>query len=469
MHQPPPTGIKKYIISDLIAAYLGWLVFFVIRKSEVEHLPIDIHTYLKDDNFLYGGIAVSLYWLYIYALTNTYQSIYTKSRIAEILKTIVQSLLGCLFLSILVVLDDLVDNYKDYYYLMNVMILTHLIPTLFFRIAWLFSAKSDIKTGRIKFPTLIIGNHPDIAEIYNDAKTLQPLQGISVESIWTNLKNIHVEIPTEEYIITELETKLRSSHYTHVILALSKEEKDQLSTYISLIDDTGIKIKVIPELHESLTSHTKISNPLGAPLIDINTDVMTPWQISVKKILDITISVLAVTILLPLLVVIAILIKRNSPGPILYKQERIGQYGKPFTIYKFRSMYVNAEAGGPQLSKTGDDRTTTIGQFIRKYRIDELPQFFNVLKGDMSLVGPRPERKFFADQIIQKTPEYKFIYKMLPGITSWGMVRFGYASSVDEMITRMRYDLMYVNNFSLLMDFRILIYTVMTIIKGKGL
>lgn len=468
MHHPPPTGIRKYLISDLIAAYLGWLVFFVVRKSQIEHLPVDIHAYLKDDNFLLGGITVSFYWIYIYALTNTYQSIYTKSRIAEVLKTIVQTLVGCIFLSILVVLDDHVENYKDYYYLIIAMIVIHLTPTLLLRIFWLFKAKSDIKSGKVKFPTLLIGNHPAIAEIYRDVRNLQQLQGLSIETIWSNLDTRISEIPVSRFTLSEIENRLQNSPYSHVILALSKEEREHISQYISVIDEAGIKIKVIPELHESLTSHVKINNPLGAPLIDINTNVMTPWQISVKKIFDITVSVAALTILLPFLVIIAILIKRNSPGPVLYRQERIGQYGKPFTIYKFRSMYVDAEADGPQLSRSGDDRTTTIGHFIRKYRIDEFPQFFNVLRGDMSLVGPRPERKFFADQIIENAPEYKYIYKMQPGITSWGMVRFGYASNVDEMIARMRYDLMYVNNFSLLMDFRILIYTIMTILKGKG-
>lgn len=468
MYQQPPTGIRKLLISDIITSYIGWLAFFIIRKSQIEHLPVDILTFAKDDNFLLGGVMVSIYWVYIYALTNSYQSIYTKSRIAEVLKTIGQSFIGCIILSLIVVLDDLVETYKDYYYLIDAMILTHLIPTLTMRLLLLFKAKADMKSGKVSFPTIIIGNHPNLAGIYKDTLSLKSIQGLSVETVWTNLKTLQLPVAIHPYQLSHLDTELLKKSFTHAILALSKEERDDIPNYIRLLDESGIRIKVIPELYESLTSNVKINNPLGAPLIDVNTSIMTPWQMSFKRILDITVSLLALTILSPLLLVVAILIKRSSPGPILYKQERIGQYSKPFTIYKFRSMYTDAEANGPQLSKSGDNRTTPIGQFIRKYRIDELPQFFNVLKGDMSLVGPRPERKFFADQIIEKAPEYKYIYKLQPGITSWGMVRYGYASDINEMIVRMKYDLMYINNFSLLMDFRILIYTVLTIIKGKG-
>jgi lipopolysaccharide/colanic/teichoic acid biosynthesis glycosyltransferase len=159
----------------------------------------------------------------------------------------------------------------------------------------------------------------------------------------------------------------------------------------------------------------------------------------------------------------------SSRGPLFYKQERIGKNGKPFTIYKFRSMYVDAEQNGPELSSEKDPRITPFGRFMRKSRLDEIPNFINVLKGDMSLVGPRPERQHFIDQIIEKAPQYIQLLKVRPGITSWGQVKYGYAKNIDEMVRRMKYDLIYLDNMSLYVDFKIMIYTFLTILKRKGM
>jgi exopolysaccharide biosynthesis polyprenyl glycosylphosphotransferase len=207
----------------------------------------------------------------------------------------------------------------------------------------------------------------------------------------------------------------------------------------------------------------------GTPLVEISPVVMPEWQQTLKRLIDIGISVIALTVLAPLFLVLAILIKSRDKGPVFYRQERIGLRGKPFFIIKFRSMYVDAESTGPALSSKNDPRITPIGRFMRKYRFDEFPQFINVLKGQMSLVGPRPERRFFIEQIVEKAPHYKLLHKIRPGITSWGMVKYGYAENVDQMIKRMRYDILYLENMSLILDLRILIYTVLTVIRGRGL
>lgn len=155
-------------------------------------------------------------------------------------------------------------------------------------------------------------------------------------------------------------------------------------------------------------------------------------------------------------------------GPVFYMQERLGQYGTPFYIYKFRSMKMNAESNGPQLTQEDDNRITSIGKIIRKYRIDELPQFINVIKGEMSIVGPRAERRYFADRITQLAPHYRHVFKVQPGITSLGMVKYGYASTVDEMVKRLKYDIIYIENMSIMLDFKIMVYTVLTVIYGRG-
>ena len=221
-------------------------------------------------------------------------------------------------------------------------------------------------------------------------------------------------------------------------------------------------------MQDFLMGTVKTTAIFGEPLIQISPDLMPAWQESLKRLIDIAASVLAVVLLLPVYAFLAIGVKMSSSGPILYSQERIGLNGKPFKIHKFRSMYVGAEKGTPQLSSTNDNRITPFGKMIRKLRLDETPQFFTVLKGDMSLVGPRPERQFFIDQIMKKAPHYRLLQRVKPGITSWGQVKFGYASNVDEMIERLKFDILYVENMSLAMDFKIMAYTIIIVLQGSG-
>lgn len=193
------------------------------------------------------------------------------------------------------------------------------------------------------------------------------------------------------------------------------------------------------------------------------------WQSVIKTVCDYLFSVVFLLILSPFMLLLAVLILISGKGPVIYTQDRIGKNGKPFVIYKFRSMIFDAEKGNPMLSGVHEGRLTRLGGFMRKYRIDEIPNFFNVLKGDMSIVGPRPERKFFIDQIILREHGYSELQKVKPGITSWGQVRFGYASNVDEMSERLEYDLYYLKHRSIWFDLKILLMTLGTVLKGKGI
>ena len=191
-------------------------------------------------------------------------------------------------------------------------------------------------------------------------------------------------------------------------------------------------------------------------------------QRSIKRIFDVLLAIAGTIILLPLILVTAIILKLSSKGSLFFLQERVGYKGKQFMIFKFRSMYLTAEETGPQLSSDEDDRVTIWGKIMRRWRLDELPQLWNILKGDMSIVGPRPERKYYIDQIIKSHPEYLNLLKLKPGLTSMGMVKFGYAENVEEMIQRMQYDLIYIENPSLLLDIKIMLQSIKVVFAGKG-
>ena len=195
---------------------------------------------------------------------------------------------------------------------------------------------------------------------------------------------------------------------------------------------------------------------------------MPAWQFALKRAFDIMFSLTALLVLFLPMTIIALLVKLSSKGPVFFRQERIGLNGRPFHIVKFRSMVHNAESRGPQLSHSADPRITPIGRWLRRIRMDELPQFWNVLKGDMSLVGPRPERQHFIDEITKVAPHYRHLHKVRPGITSWGQVKFGYAENVEQMLRRLKYDILYIENMSLAVDLKILAYTVLIILKGDG-
>jgi len=253
-----------------------------------------------------------------------------------------------------------------------------------------------------------------------------------------------------------------------VLIAIESSEHINIKKILTKLEQRKVIVKIPPDMYDILSGSVKMTSIYGTPLIEISRDIMPVWQKTTKQIIDFTVSSFVLILGSPIFILTAICVRFSSKGPIFYTHERIGIHGKPFIIYKYRSMCVEAENSGPALSSIHDSRITPFGGFMRKIRLDEIPQFFNVLKGDMSLVGPRPERQFYIDKIVEKAPHYIHLQKVKPGITSWGQVKFGYAENVDEMIERLKYDIIYIENMSLIVDFKILIYTIMTVLKGAG-
>ena len=268
--------------------------------------------------------------------------------------------------------------------------------------------------------------------------------------------------------IKDLDDFCRENNIDQIILAPQKSDEEHVLTLLYKLFPIGKPIKLSPDTLNFMTASIKLEDIYGFPLVDLTHSSMSESEKNIKRTLDIIASGITLIALSPLFLFLAIRVKLDSKGPVFYRQERIGLKERPFDIIKFRTMRTDAEADGPQLSSDDDPRVTKSGKIMRKYRLDELPQFWNVLKGEMSIVGPRPERRFFINKIIERAPYYTLLYQTRPGITSWGMVQYGYASHVDEMIERSKYDLLYISNMSILLDLKIMLYTVLTILEGRG-
>ncbi len=460
------------MFADIFSTLIGWILFFLFRKIYIEDFSVSNLDLLlvADKQFFLGIIIIPLGWVLSFWMLGFYTNIYRKSRINELAKTFLVIAVGVIILFFTVMLDDRIVDYRDYYISVGFLLIAQFLLTGIFRSIVLTNSKQQLIHKKVGFNTLIIGGNTRAIEIYKEI-TKNNFQGYNVVGFVDtngNSTNGLAEHLTCLGKLLNLQDLIQKYDVEEVVIAIETSEHPRLNNIINLMVNRNVIIKLIPDTFDILSGSTRMNHLLGAAFIEIYPELMSQWQYNFKRLADIFVSVVVILLLSPVYLFCIFRIKISSQGNIFYKQERIGVHGKPFTIYKFRSMKEDAEINGPALSNHDDERITPFGKVMRKWRLDELPQFFNVLKGEMSLVGPRPERQFFIDQLVQLTPDYVNIQRAKPGITSYGMVKFGYASTVDEMIVRMKFDLLYIENMSLMLDLKIMLYTVKTIWQGKG-
>ena len=412
-----------YLTADLISSELVWLCFLGFRWVVYEErMEILEDVLIPAFDFWPPLIVYPFVCLLVYYLSGYYLRPFQKPLWREFMRTFFSAAIISLLFFFIIIIDDPTENYKRY--IVSLLVLFGLQFTLSY------------------LPRLTI-------------TLLSRRRGIQ------RTKVVHSMTEAEQLNVGEQD---------EVIIDLPDGYTDRdLYTLIARLYPLTCEISMVPRVYDMLTGAARIGHLDRPSLIRITEYNMTDAELCIKRTFDVAVALFGTILMSPLMALIALQVKISSRGPVIYTQERIGMYGLPFRIYKFRTMIDHAEENGvPQITHDNDPRITKIGHWLRKYRLDELPQLWNILKGEMSVVGPRPERPYFIEQIMKEAPYYCLLYKVRPGLTSWGPIRVGYTDTMEKMIERLNCDVVYVENMSLLLDMKILFYTTGVILRGKG-
>ena len=417
-----------YILVDILSSLLVWVAFLGFRWLVYEGKVFSVDTILVPMFDFYRPLVLyPLGCLIVYYLSGYYLRPIRKDYGKEFRLTFISALIIALGAFFVIIIDDVVTSYHRY--------LTSLLVLLVLQFVLSY------------IPRLIV----------------------------TSINHRRGSSASRRYTITSVQDAdaflaQQSAHpYDEVIIDLDEQSSEkEIYSLINRLYPYDVEIAIRPRLYDMLTGAASISEVGDIPLVHITEHKMSDHELCMKRACDVFFSALALVVLSPIYILLYILVWSSSEGPAIYRQERIGLHGRAFQILKFRTMTVHAEGNTPLLSADDDPRITRVGKFLRKYRLDELPQMWNILRGDMSIVGPRPERRYFIEQIEKQAPYYCLLYKIRPGLTSWGPIKVGYTDTLEKMVRRLNYDIVYMENMSIRLDIKILFHTIGVILDGKG-
>lgn len=449
-------------ISDFVFINLAWIIYYYFR---IESGWI---VYAKPPAFLLPLIVIYFYWLIIFSFSGLYQHWFVRSRFDEFASVFKAVSIGCFILFFIIFIDD---------YMNNAPIISRFLILAY----WLLLVVS-VSTGRIFIRSiqrnllekgiglrnsLIVGCGDKASEL-NSMIEKFPQLGYKIIGFVNLVSDKSQKSKRNLGSLNEISAIIKSNNVSEILIALEPDEKSKLIDVIRYCSEEKVHMKILPDMYEIVSGMAKTNQIYGVPLIEVMPDIMSPAGKLTKRIMDVSISVFTLLILSPVLILTALSIKIDSRGPVLYRQVRVGRKGEEFIMNKFRSMVENSEEYGPEWSGENDPRITKVGRLIRKLYIDEIPQMFNVLKNEMSLIGPRPERPFFVEQLKKEIPYYYKRLSVKPGITGWAQIKHKYDSSVEDVKTKIQYDFYYIENMSLKLDFKIMINTIIVILLMKG-
>ncbi|MFN4110998.1 MAG: undecaprenyl-phosphate glucose phosphotransferase [Ignavibacteria bacterium] len=453
------------ILTDFITINVAYIIYFYFR------VETGWFQLISRPEFFLPMLVIYFYWFFVFLFVGMYRTWFAASRFDELTTLFKTSFFGVFVLFFLIFIDDVsYQQTSGQRYLIFIYWLIFLLLVGAGRLFIRSLQRNLLLKGIGRRNTIIIGYNEKAKEIFDRVNRAKAL-GLDVIG-FVLLNEYSIPSVNNKKILgkmNEIKEIVNNYNVKEVIIALDKHEHDLMLDVIAKCDFNDLNIKIVPDLYEIISGQARTNQLYGIPLIEINPQLMPVWERKIKRLMDIIFSLIILILTLPITLIVALAIKLDSEGPVFFKQIRVGKDGKEFKIYKFRSMVKDAEKQtGPVWSTKDDPRITRVGKIIRKFRLDEIPQFINVLRGEMSLVGPRPERPYFVEKLSQEIPLYKRRLKVKPGITGWAQVKHKYDETIEDVKKKLQYDLYYIENISLRMDLKILFRTIFVVLFGKG-